>query len=70
MGIAPSNLAAVSTSEDLRKKYFSKREGMLRTHVNTPSYFVSILFHMHMLVIHPVSMLYYPTFMGSNSCLD
>ena len=49
MGTTPSDSTTVSTSKYLRTKLFFKREGMLRTRVNPPLYFVSIFYRTHML---------------------
>ena len=70
MGTTPSDSTTISTSKALGK-IFSKREGMLGTHVKPSLYFFKYIVVGHIcFASHPASILYYPTFTGSNSCLD
>ena len=65
MGTPPSDSTVVSTSKALRTNLFFKREGMLRTHVNPPLYFVGIFCRTHMLCKSSNQYDVFPTFMGS-----
>ena len=65
MGTAPSDPAVVSTSKALRTKFFLRGRGCEEP-VSTPLFILLVYFVRRIcFVIRPISMMYYPTLMGS-----